>query len=1403
MNQISKAVSASGAKTYYKEEYEHPRGSYYTEKDTVKGRWSGALAEEMKLSGEIERKDFDRLCDGQEAHTGEQLVKHRPSHQTTNKYGDVKWTSEHRAGWDNTFSAPKSVSIAAIVGGDERIVKAHDAAVDAALKVIERHTQARLGGNKPAETTGKAVFALFRHDAARPDRKDGLAAPDLHTHAFMFNMTKTEAGQVKPLQPLETYRTVKASTAAYRAKLAEGLQKIGYETQVDKRTGAPEIAGISREYIERMSPRQKEIKEAAEADREGGKVKGIVREDGTTSTRTAARQNRRSKVFNRDAMRAEHQRIDREEFGGQVHAVVREAYAQTHEMSALLLWDERGSKARAKEAVSYAIEKASEREAVSDPRALMIDALTRHLGATTLEDVTAEMQKRHEQGELIGILQTDAARRQVTTEKALKMESANVEMMRDGQNTEQPIAKSLPARLTTSQGVTLDESQHKLVEQVCTNRDRIQGVQGIAGGGKTTVVSVIKAKAEEAGYKVEGFAPTTGATQKLGESGIESKTLAKFIRGRQDPDAGKRLLILDESSLASTRQLNAFLQKAQPQDRILLVGDTRQHEGVEAGSPFAQLQAHGMATAKLEKIVRQKDEPLRRVVEKLAIGDVKAAVDDLQQQGRITEVPDAETRLKAIAQDYAEKPEGTLVISPANKEREELNRLIHDERRASGHIGEAEHTTKILKNRTDLTGAERTFAGAYNSGDIIRYSNKSKNFGVEAGEYARVEAVNRKGNMLTVAFAGDDKNGTSERRMTYDPKRLSGVSVYREAEIKASEGERIQVRAPMPKHRIANGELGTLEKIDAGKWTVILDGGRRVSFPVSQNPHVDYGYAVTSHSSQGQTVERVIVNMDTRESDKLLNQRMGYVAASRMRSDVRIYTDSTRELSAALSRQVSKSTALEATQRLPQATLQKGTIHDEQRSTTAPTRANQTAESHEAARAERPFNGFDRSRIRRPAERAERDAGRDARDSESLDRGSLERGTRAATSESGERQSGAGRAKQEVSARPLANERTGDAERTETARVHTGRGRRVQSFSERSSENQTGTEPPRVATGARAEERHPTLETEARRFTAERSANPNHAAEQITSGFRNEDAGRHSNRVPDAESQLHGLRTGEPSTDTRSDVPTAAPDERDDLRAERIRHDRERVEGRAMVLRNTGSGLDSLRGSTRDVVPLLDERRSHRDVGSDGIDSGRVASTNRVQVPHDNGTDVGIVHDGRDDIGLRRISEESRAGEPLQRLGTLDKSTAPSIADSVREITGRPDEYERMAGDLVRLANENRIAATEQEISQPVQDFMHDNLLKSAERPPSEQQMERDRQIAQAAGHTEPHHENALQSSLYAAQNAPNRSDLLNNFTAQTEAAFTKQQQTITREPEPSIGFSSWQQSRDDHSIDR
>lgn len=252
---ISSPLSASQAQAYHAEEFSNARENYYTQGDQIRGEWHGRLAEQWGLHGEVREEHFGRLSEGQHPITGEQLVRHQTAREYVNRQGEKVTPMEHRAGWDATFSAPKSVSLTALVGGDERAREAHRESVGVALDELERQVQARIGGNLPAETTGKWVAAKFEHDSARP--VDGYAAPQLHTHVVFFNLTQTEDGEACALQPRELYKTQQYATAVYRSELAARLKVLGYETERGK-SGQPEIKGYSEEYLAASSPRRRQ-----------------------------------------------------------------------------------------------------------------------------------------------------------------------------------------------------------------------------------------------------------------------------------------------------------------------------------------------------------------------------------------------------------------------------------------------------------------------------------------------------------------------------------------------------------------------------------------------------------------------------------------------------------------------------------------------------------------------------------------------------------------------------------------------------------------------------------------------------------------------------------------------------------------------------------------------------------------------------------------------------------------------------------------------------------------------------------------------------------------------------------------------------------------------------------------
>jgi conjugative relaxase-like TrwC/TraI family protein len=892
---ISKPLSASQAQTYHAKEFTAAEQNYWKQGDTIQGEWHGKLAEELGLAGAVGAEEFARLSEGQHPQTGEQLVRHRAVHEYRNEDGKMVSPVEHRAGWDATFSAPKSVSLTALVGGDDRVREAHREAVTVALNELERYTQARIGGNHAAETTGRFVAATFEHDTARP--VDGYAAPQLHTHAVVFNMTERENGAMRALQPQGLFDTQQFATAVYQSHLTYQLRSLGYEIEPG-RSGAPEIKGFTQEYLDASSPRRQQIVEAV--SRSGF--------SGPEAAQIAAHNTRDSKqILSPAEVLAAHRQIA-SEFGNQADTVVAEARERRQSQV-----QERPVETRRQQAhssLTFARDRSFEREAVTDERSLFVDAMRRGMGETTYPEVRASFEARVTSGEFRVVAgEKHDTGRQFTTAETIKAEKEIVQKMQDGQGRAPQLLSVQQAIPLTEARPQLNRAQRNAIEQVLTSRDRIQGLQGVAGAGKTTTLESVRQGAEQNGYVVEGFAPTSRAARQLRDAGIVADTLQGFLARSQhsiDP-AEKHLYMVDESSLASTKQMRAFLAKIGPEDKVLLIGDTRQHQGVDAGKPFEQLQQAGMQTAQLDQIVRQRDPELLKAVEHLSKNETAMGVQMLQQQGRVTEIVDPQQRIEAIAKSYAAHPENAIIVSPDNASRRAINQAVRQELQALGTLEKEDHSMRVLTPRSDMTGADRAWAARYQAGDVLHYIRGSKELGIERGSYAQVVTTDPKENLVTVQKPDGE-------RVSYDPSRLRGISAYREIEREFAVNDRIQLTAPNRALQVANRDLGIIQQIDdSGKMTVRMDGDKEknVTFDPREMRHFDHGYAVTSHSSQGLTSERVLVNMDTEVHPELLSRRFAYVSVSRASHDAQIYTNNAASLAESLSQDVTKASAID------------------------------------------------------------------------------------------------------------------------------------------------------------------------------------------------------------------------------------------------------------------------------------------------------------------------------------------------------------------------------------------------------------------------------------------------------------------------------------------------------------
>jgi hypothetical protein len=333
----------------------------------------------------------------------------------------------------------------------------------------------------------------------------------------------------------------------------------------------------------------------------------------------------------------------------------------------------------------------------------------------------------------------------------------------------------------------------------------------------------------------------------------------------------------------------------------------------------------------LEEIVRQKHPDVKAIVERLANGDVKAALALADAQGRVHGIADQDTRYQAITKAYLTAPARTLVISPDNASRRDLNVIIHRALQATGTVSADEQPTRVLVAK-DLTNAQRQWVAGYAVNEIVRYTKGSKGKGIAAGEYGRVTSIDPDHHRIRVRLddrrpAGADVLQTRIiRSISYDPRRLKGVTVYREAERQFAVGDRVQFSALSQPLAVANRERGYITAMTSEAITIAMPH-RTVTVPASPRDrvHLDFGYAVTSHASQSETAERALVHVDTTLGATLVNQQFGYVAGSRPERDLQFYTDNRGAIAEALDRDPTQQTAIDATQtQTPAPALRRG-----------------------------------------------------------------------------------------------------------------------------------------------------------------------------------------------------------------------------------------------------------------------------------------------------------------------------------------------------------------------------------------------------------------------------------------------------------------------------------------------
>jgi len=446
-----------------------------------------------------------------------------------------------------------------------------------------------------------------------------------------------------------------------------------------------------------------------------------------------------------------------------------------------------------------------------------------------------------------------------------------------------------PAPPATDASVaSLNAGQRSLVELVLTTRNRIVGVNGLAGTGKTTALAAARTLAEREGFQFVGLAPSHSAVRALRKSGIESQTVRRWLldRNAEAKLTPHSVVVLDEAGLAGTATLRAVLERVERAGvRAVLVGDIHQYESVEAGRGFAQLQQHGMQTAELSQMVRQREATLAEAA-RLSAQDPAQALQLLS----VIEEKDSAVRHARMARDFGElsAPEQarTLLLTGSHEARRDLNERVRAQLGLTGS-GERIRVFRAL----DRTAAQRKQLDTYQPGLTVRFDKDYRSLGARRGDTVQVERV------FSDAMNVRVPDGT---RRTMSPRRLSGkgwsVGVVDDLEVAA--GERVRFTGTNPRAGYRNGERGVIEEISAEVLAIRRSDGSTVRLARNQALSLDYGYAVTGHSAQGLDASRVVLEKDTHSPTT--HRRSFYTDVTRARDAAVVVTDSALRLARAV-----------------------------------------------------------------------------------------------------------------------------------------------------------------------------------------------------------------------------------------------------------------------------------------------------------------------------------------------------------------------------------------------------------------------------------------------------------------------------------------------------------------------
>jgi len=810
---------------------------YYTEGQELVGLWRGKGAKRLNLSGRIDRDDWDLLCDNRVPDTGEPLTPRRKS--------------ERRIGYDFNFHCPKSVSLLYGLTQDERILKAFRESVDATMEDIEAESKARVrrGGKNEDRVTGNLVWGEFIHFTARPE--DGVPDPHLHAHCFVFNGTfDREEDRWKAAQLGDIKRDAPYFEAVFHSRLARRLEELGLDTQ---RTATGwELKGIAPETLGKFSRRTARIEKLA-------KERGITNPDAKAELGAQTRSGKAKELSMPELDGLWRSRMSEQEAAGLdalMRRVGREAIGE----------DDRAAGDAVERAMAHSFERAS----VLPERTLLAEALRQGVGTASRETIERLA------GQQPLIRATRNGRQLVTTKEVLDEESRMLAFARGGRGTCRPINPAPRAVLDQR----LNGQQRAAVRHVLESRDRVMLIRGAAGVGKTTMMQEARSAIEETGLRVFAFAPSAAASRGvLRDDGFASAdTVARLLADQKlQAEIEGGVIWIDEAGLLGTKTMREVFDVAgRHHARIVLSGDRRQHASVERGAALRLLEDEaGLKPAEIKEIQRQRDQ-YKHAVKALSEGDVSEGFHTLDKLGWVREIPSDE-RYRVLATAYVESlhaGKSSLVVSPTHAEADAITTEIRRQLREHGVLGgEVREFSQLVP--ANLTFGQRLDPTSYQPGDVLVFHQNAKG--------------HKRGQRLLV---GRDRVPLEQ---------AARYTVFHQRTLGLSTGDRVRITrngtTVAGDHRLNNGDLYTVMEFSPD-GDLVLDNGWTVA---KDYGHLAHGLVVTSHASQGKTVDRVFIGQSA-QSFPASSREQFYVSASRGREQVLVFTDDKSELLDAINR---------------------------------------------------------------------------------------------------------------------------------------------------------------------------------------------------------------------------------------------------------------------------------------------------------------------------------------------------------------------------------------------------------------------------------------------------------------------------------------------------------------------